>query len=130
MCDSIGAGPIAKMVRDEPARFAQLGKWARSPNPWRRRIALYALHDFVLAKELDKPFLLLEKLIADQEFWVQRAVGTWLRECWKRDPQRTEAFLRRHARRLPPVVITVATERASKSFHDELRKTSKAARKV
>ncbi|MGQ0796258.1 MAG: DNA alkylation repair protein, partial [Methanobacteriota archaeon] len=69
-------------------------------------------------------FRLLEPLLRDEAFWVQRAVGTWLRELWKRDRRRTEAFLRKHVRGLPPVVITVATERAPKSFRDELRRTS------
>jgi len=122
MCDSIGAGPIAKVVHAKPGRFRELLRWAKSANPWRRRIALYALHDYVLAKELDKPFTLLEKLVYDEEFWVQRAVGTWLRECWKRDARRTEAFLRRHVNGLPRVVVTVATERAPKAFREELRR--------
>ena len=128
MCDSIGAGPIAKLVHAKPVRFRELLRWTRSANPWRRRIALYALHDFVLAKELDKPFRLLEKLVYDEEFWVQRAVGTWLRECWKRDEPHTKAFLRRHAKGLPAIVITVATERAPRAFREELRSTAKASR--
>ena len=73
------------------------------------------------AGEFGKPFTLLERLLYDEEFWVQRAVGTWLRECWKKDKQRTEKFLLKHARGLPRVVITVATERASKAFRRSLR---------
>jgi len=121
MCDSIGAGPIATMVHGDPAKFREILAWTKSPNPWRRRVALYALRDYVVAKELDKPFRLIERLLYDEELWVQRAVGTWLRECWKRDRRRTEAFLRAHARGLPRVVITVATERAPKAFRTELR---------
>jgi 3-methyladenine DNA glycosylase AlkD len=122
LCDGLGSGPVSKMVRANPARFRELMAWAKSPNPWRRRVALYALRDFVYAKEFDKPFALLEKLLYDEEFWVQRAVGTRLRECWKRDRSRTEAFLRKHAKGLPKVVITVATERAPKAFREELRR--------
>jgi len=128
LCDSLGMGPVAAMVYDKPARFSELLRWTPSDNPWRRRISAYALRDMVHAKEFDKPFRLLERLLYDKEFWVQRAVGTWLRECWKRDPRRTEAFLRRHVRGLPPVVITVATERAPKSFREELRRKSGATR--
>ena len=80
------------------------------------------MHDLVFAGELDQPFRILEKLLYDDEFWVQRAVGTWLRECWKRDRRRTEAFLRKHIRGLPRVLITVATERAPKALRDELRR--------
>ena len=121
MCDSIGAGPIAKMVRAKPTRFRDLVRWSKAKNP-RRRVAAYALHDFVLRKELDRPFVLLGRLLYDEEFWVQRAVGTWLRECWKRDERRTKAFLRAHVKGLPKVVITVATERAPKAFREELRR--------
>jgi len=122
MCDSIGAGPIAKLVYAKPTRFRDLLRWGKAANPWRRRVALYALHDFVLAKELDKPFALIEALVHDEEFWVQRAAGTWLRDCWKRDGHRTEEFLRKRAKGLPRIVITVATERATKAFREELRR--------
>ena len=52
--------------------------------------------------------------------------GTWLRESWKKDRRRIEAFLRDHALGLPAVTITVATERASKAFRAELREKAKA----
>ena len=122
LCDALGSGPVAAMVFDDPRRFPRLLRWARSRNPWRRRVAAYGLRGFVRAKELDRPFELLEILLYDPEFWVQRAVGTWLLECWKVDPRRTEAFLRSRAKGLPPVVITVATERASNAFREELRR--------
>ena len=108
-------------MRARPERFADLLRWTKAKNVWRRRIAVYAVHDFVFAGELDEPFQVLERLLYDEEFWVQRAVGTWLRESWKKDRARTEAFLRSHVRGLPKVVITVATERAPKTLRDELR---------
>jgi len=128
LCDWIALGPVAKIVYARPERFRNLVRWTKSTNPWRRRIAVYALHDFVFAGELDKPFELLERLLYDREFWVQRAVGTWLRECWKQDRRRTEGFLRAHMRGLPKVVITVATERAPKAFREELRRRSGSTR--
>jgi 3-methyladenine DNA glycosylase AlkD len=122
LCDWLGLGPIAKIAYRQPKRFREIMGWTKSTNPWRRRIAVYALRDFVFAGELDEPFRLLERLVHDPEFWVQRAVGTWLRECWKKDPRRTEAFLRKHVRGLPKVVITVATERAPPALRAELRR--------
>ena len=121
LSDSLASGPVARSVAAVPTRFRELLSWTRSSNLWRRRAAAYALHDWVLEGELDRPFRLLERLVSDPEFWVQRAVGTWLRECWKQDPARTDQFLRRHARALAPVTITVATERAPQSLRNELR---------
>lgn len=123
LCDWLALGPIAKIAFSEPKRFREILGWTKSTNSWRRRIAAYAVRDFVRKGELDKPFRLLERLLYDDEFWVQRAVGTWLRESWKEDRRKTEAFLRKHVRGLPKVVITVATERAPKAFRDELRRS-------
>src|SRR3989454_3755280 len=122
LSDGLASGPIAGMLYAKPSRFRDTLRWTRAKNTWRRRASMYALHRFVRAGELDRPVQLLEKLLCDEEFWVQRAVGTWLRECWKQDRRRTEAFLRKHARGLPRIVASVATERAPKSFRDELRR--------
>jgi len=125
LSDGLASGPISAYMHAKPAKFKEVLKWTKAEHFWRRRASTYSLSEFVSASELDNPFALLERLLYDDEFWVQRAVGTWLRECWKRDQKRTEAFLRKHVKGLPPVAITVATERASKSFREELRRKSK-----
>jgi 3-methyladenine DNA glycosylase AlkD len=126
LSDSLASGPVARMVAAEPGRFRELERWTESTNLWRRRAATYALHHWVRDGELDRPLRLLGRLVDDPKFWVQRAVGTWLRECWKQDRSRTERFLLRHARALSPVAITVATERAPKRFRANLRRAHAA----
>ncbi len=128
LSDGLASGPISFMVDSKPKRFAEILRWTEADNFWRRRASTYALNELIRGGKLDKPFRLLERLLYDPEFWVQRAVGTWLRESWKKDRRRTEAFLRKHVRGLPPVTITVATERATKAFRQELRRKSKAPR--
>src|SRR2546430_4879246 len=126
LSDALASGPIAGLVFAKTSRFRDLLRWTRAKNIWRRRASTYALHRFVRAGELDKPFQLLEKLLYDEEFWVHRAVGTWLRECWKKDHRRTEVFLRHHAAGLPPATTPVASERAPKAFRLELRRKARA----
>jgi len=121
LSDGLAMGPLARLVFREPARFREILRWGKSQSPWRRRASVYALRDLVRAGQLDPAFQLLSRLLRDEEFWVQRAVGTWLRECRKKDRRRTEAFLRAHSKGLPRVTITVATERAPKAFREELR---------
>ena len=128
LCDALGMGPIADMVYADPSWYREALGWTRSKNIWRRRISAYAMRAFVRAGELDKPLTLLERLLYDEEFWVQRAVGTWLRESWKKDERRVRTFLLKHAAGLPRVTITVATERAPKDFREELRRRSHLAR--
>ncbi len=129
LSDGLAAGPVSFMVHAKPKRFAEILRWTRAENFWRRRASTYALNEFVHERELDKPFRLLERLLHDEEFWVQRAVGTWLRECWKRDARRTERFLLAHSPGLPPVTVTVATERATNAFRATLRARNKTAKR-
>ena len=104
LCDDLGSGPISAMLHKDSSRSDEILRWTKSENFWRRRITLYALRDFVFAKELDFPFVVLERLLYDEESWVQRAVGTWLRECWRKDRKRTEEFLLKNSKGLPKVV--------------------------
>ena len=129
LSDGLAAGPISFMVRSRPKRFAEILRWTKAENFWRRRASTYALNELVRAGELDRPFRLLERLLTDEEFWVQRAVGTWLRECWKKDGKRTEAFLLGHSPGLLPVTVTVATERSSKAFRAKLRARNRGTKK-
>jgi 3-methyladenine DNA glycosylase AlkD len=121
LTDSIGSTPVSALLVDHPRRFAEVLRWTRSPNLWRRRVALYAMRRDVRARTLDRPFEVIDRLLHDPEFFVQRAVGTWLRECWKVDRTRTERYLRARSSSLPRVVITVATERSPDRFRAELR---------
>ncbi len=129
LSDSLAAGPISFMVRSRPKRFTEILRWTKAENFWRRRASTYALNELIRGGELERPLRLLEKLLHDEEFWVQRAVGTWLRECWKKDAKRTEAFLLAHSPGLPPVTVTVATERSSKAFRERLRSRNRKPKK-
>jgi 3-methyladenine DNA glycosylase AlkD len=126
LCDSVAGGPASRLLVAEPSRFADVERWSRSPDPWRRRASLYSLNRWVRAGRLAEAFRLLRSLRRDPDPWVDRAVGTWLRECWKQDRARTERFLVRYARELPPVVRSVATERAPADLRLRLRELAKA----
>ncbi len=121
LSDSLASGPISRGLAADPRRFREILGWTGSPNLWRRRAAAYAMNGLVRSGELDRPFVLLDRLARDPERWVQRAVGTWLRECGKVDGPRTERFLFAHVRDLAPVAITVATERSSPKLRAALR---------
>ncbi len=121
LSDSLAAGPISRGLAADPRRFREILGWTGSPNLWRRRASAYAMNVLVRSGELDRPFLLLDRLARDPERWVQRAVGTWLRECGKVDRPRTARFLFAHVRELAPVALTVATERSSPRLRSALR---------
>src|SRR2546425_12090573 len=121
LCDALAMGPIADMVYADPSWYREALGWTRSKNIWRRRISAYAMRAFVRAGELDKPLTLLERLLYDEEFWVQRAVGTWLRESWKKDERRVRTVLLHDQGGRPRCPCPGARGRAPKDIPEELR---------
>lgn len=127
LCDSLAGELLSEEVAGDPNRWREVAGWVRSPNPWRRRSALYAQGRIVRRGEIDRPMRLIHRLRSDPDRWVQRAVGTWLRECGKRDAPRLRSYLRREAPRLSATAITVATERSTPGFRAEIRARARAA---
>lgn len=128
LTDALAGGLLGPLVLGHPERIRDLARWGRSPNPWRRRASLYALSRTVRSGELGPAFRLIDPLRADPDRWVQRAVGTWLRECWKVDTARTERYLTRRSADIAPVALTVALERATTEQRARLRTLARRAR--
>jgi 3-methyladenine DNA glycosylase AlkD len=115
-------------VPGHPDRLRDLTRWGRSDDLWRRRASLYALSRTIRSGGVDIALRMIDPLRSDPERWVQRAVGTWLRECWKVDEERMRRYLTRRVGDLSPVTLTVASERASPQERAKLRALATAAR--
>lgn len=88
-----------------------LDELAGSEDMWRRRTAIVATAFFIRAGETEDTFRIAELLVADREDLIQKAVGSWVREAGKRDPERHAAFLDRHAATMPRTMLRYAIER-------------------
>jgi 3-methyladenine DNA glycosylase AlkD len=84
---------------------APLYALARSSDRWRRRTSVVATWFFIRRGDLDDIFALAELLAHDREEVVQAAVGGFVREAGKRDPDRLRAYLDRHVPGLPGTVL-------------------------
>jgi len=78
-----------------------LDRLAVSDILWERRIAIIATMYFIHKGQLDHTFRLAERLLADREDLMHKAVGWMLREAWKKDPAAVETFLIKHYPRFP-----------------------------
>jgi DNA alkylation repair enzyme len=74
---------------------------ARSGTIWERRTAIVATWFFIRLGETEDTFAIAELLVDDDREMIQTAVGGWIREAGKRDPERLTAFLDRHAATMP-----------------------------
>ncbi|HSK89026.1 MAG TPA: DNA alkylation repair protein [Anaerolineales bacterium] len=102
-----------------------LYKLARSKNRWERRTAIVSTYYFIRKGDLEDTFKIAEILVHDDEDLVQKAVGGWVREAGKKDPQKLLDFLDRYAASMPRTTLRYAIEhlnRAQKDHYMGLKK--------
>ncbi len=95
---------------------------ARSDDPWRRRTAIVATYAFIRLGETEDTFRISAMLAGDPHEYVQKALGSWLREAGKVDEDALVAFLQTHRDTLPKTTITAATAKLPQDIRSRLRK--------
>lgn len=101
-----------------------LGKWVTSPSKWKRRAVPVTLIEYLdVNQELEQYFEVIEPLMTDKEIFVQKGLGWLLRETWKRDPQKTEAFLMKWKDHCGRTIIQYATEKMALDYRKKFRKS-------
>ena len=97
-----------------------LDELAASPLISARRTAIVATWMFIREGQIDDTFRIAETLAHDPESRVHMAVGSWLREAGKRDPERLIAFLRKHGPTMPRIALRYAVEKLDPLIRAEL----------
>lgn len=88
----------------EPARLDMVETWIESPHLWTKRAALVFTLPWTQAnRDPERMLGWAARLAEDREWFIQKAVGWWLRELSKRDPKRVRRFLKDHGEKLTAV---------------------------
>ncbi|MCC5991336.1 MAG: DNA alkylation repair protein [Rhodobacteraceae bacterium] len=87
-----------------------LDQLARSDDPHERRTALVATHAFIKRGEVSDTFRIADTLAQDTDRYVQKAIGSWVREAGKRDEAALVHFLTANRDRLQKATITAAAK--------------------
>ena len=94
----------------DPSRLDEVETWLEHPGFWVRRAALVGTLPWTSIRN-PKPEDLarrervlgwLERLADEREWFIQKAIGWWLRDLSKHDPQRVRDWLGAHGARLKP----------------------------
>lgn len=99
-----------KRLVADPARLDQVAEWTKDPNLWVRRAALVMTLPWTRLNHPKPADLAVRERVlrwaegyADEREWfIQKAVGWWLRDLSRHDPQRVRNWLAAHGPRLAP----------------------------
>lgn len=111
---------LAKLYEHKPKAFKSLFEtWNKSDNPWERRASMVGLLYYSRFRQKYVPYktiiAMVDPHLLDKHYYVQKAVGWTLRECWNVYPDRTYSYLKKKAHLIPPGGWTAATEKLSKA---------------
>lgn len=94
---------IGGYLADKPSDV--LYALARSKNRWERRTAIVSTYYFIRKNDFQTTFDIARILVEDPEYFVQTAVGGWIREAGKKDQGRLFQFLGPEPIELEPVQV-------------------------
>ena len=111
----------------------QLRQWNKSTNLWDRRQSLVSLLYFSRTKKIILPFdtiiYLVNELVNDSEYYVQKAVGWTLKELYNVYPAATLQYLENKIGNISPIAFTIAIEKLDKNEKERLKIMRKPRRK-
>jgi 3-methyladenine DNA glycosylase AlkD len=113
LVDGLAARVTGGIALRDPASWARIDRWARDEDFWVRRSALLALLAGIGAGRTDMPRFTryAEPLLADNEFFIRKAIGWVLREIAKRDPRLAAEWTQRHVSEMSGVTFREAVRR-------------------
>ena len=99
-----------KRLIADPRRLDEVEAWTTSPHMWTRRAALVMTLTWNRMRnpkpeDLERRERILgwaASYVDDREWFIQKAIGWWLRDLSKHDPERTRAFIAAHGERMKP----------------------------
>ena len=110
VADNLASG-AARCLIEDPGRLDVVETWIERQHLWTRRAGL--VFTLPWTKEKRDPERMLgwaARLAEDREWFIQKAIGWWLRELSKRDPKRVRRFLNEHGEKLRAVARREATK--------------------
>ncbi len=124
---------LSCMLQDKVIGFAEFTPWCESSSEWKRRaipVALLELDKLTKEVTVEKAAPLLELLILDKSEYVQKGIGTLMRELWKRYPVKVENFLMKWKDQCGRLIVQYSTEKMGKEYKKKFRKSGSIKRKL
>lgn len=111
-----------KCILADKTLLNDLEEWTRHPNFWMRRAAL--VYTLPFAKQGMDPERMLgwsSSYASDSEWFIQKAIGWWLRVLGEHNPERVIIFLKMHWGQLKSVARKEATRKLSLEHQHQVK---------
>lgn len=124
---------LAEVLEADTSHLPQYKKWNQSKNPWLRRQSLVGLYCYARQRKKHLPARvalgLVEPLLTDKHFYVQRGVGWVLREIDRVDSELQRKFVRQNLMKISGVAWFATSELYPATLKKELVSLRKQGRK-
>ena len=123
-CDSLSKIYTKILEHDPDSIYPTLLKWNSSPDLWKRRQSVVSHLYYARTKKqflpYDKIILLIENLLRDGEYYVQKGVGWSLREVYNVYPDQAWLFMKKNNQHIHSIAFSAATEKLPVNLKKEL----------
>lgn len=101
-----------RCLREEPRFLEEIeNSWLKHHSFWVRRAALvFTLFQAKKGQDPERPLSWAGGMVDDHEWFIQKAIGWWLRELSKHNPERVRAFLAEYRNRMKPFAVREASK--------------------
>ncbi|VVB83312.1 DNA alkylation repair enzyme [uncultured archaeon] len=119
LVDEMSGRILGVILADNINLMSEIKKMSESRNPWIRRTSIISTGRLIGKNKIELTLRLAEKLIYDEDVYVQKGAGWMLREAGKRNRFAVREFILMHID-MKPNAFSYATEKMT-----ELRKIKK-----
>lgn len=115
---------LAEILEQKPDMLPIYKKWNKSKNPWLRRQSVVGIYCYARLRKkhisASQSIALVQGLLDDPHFYVQRGVGWTLREIDRVDSTKQRAFVRKNIKRISAVAWFATSELYPVSLRKQL----------
>lgn len=118
-----------KILSNNRIFFKDLQQFNDFSSPWHRRLSITSLYYYAKSCKnplpLEMTFPMVEKLLFDEDYYVQKGIGWTLREMSQINYNQTLEFLKIHAKHIAPAGFSATLEKITqkdKEYIKQLRK--------
>jgi 3-methyladenine DNA glycosylase AlkD len=114
---------LSSFLKDKVIGLKELMIWNDSSSEWQRRAVPVTLVELLKSGfDAEEALSTIEPLMLDESEYVQKGIGTLLRNLWKKYPELIEVFLLKWKDQCARIIIQYATEKMDKEYRKKFRK--------